>query len=312
MRLIIDTDGGIDDAIALLMVLAHPNTTLEAVTTVFGNVPLAQATQNVKTILDIAQAPSLPIYSGCAQPLLRYQALDAKDVHGDDGLGGASRTESARPTQAEPAALALIRLAKTYSGQLDLLTLGPLTNLAVAVRLEPDIFSYFNRIVLMAGAVDTRGNTSAAAEFNIMVDPESAHIVFTALQKSYIQPQLISWEATLAHPLTPEEWTHLTEGEAPVAQFVQQMNIHLLDLRLAYKEPHILWPDPLAAAVLCEPNIVLEQELRFIDVETGHTITRGQTLVDYRRLSNQRPNAHIIRRVDKQLFRQLLRMAVQT
>ncbi|MCB0193272.1 MAG: nucleoside hydrolase [Anaerolineae bacterium] len=311
MRLIVDTDGGIDDAVALLMVLAHSNTTLEAVTTVFGNVPLAQAIQNVKTILDVAQAPPVSIYKGCDQPLLRYQTLDAKDIHGDDGLGGASQAESERPMEAEHAALALIQLAEQYSGQIDLLTLGPLTNLALAVRLEPRIFRYFNRIVLMAGAVDIRGNTSAAAEFNIMADPEAAHIVFDAFQKSYIQPQLISWETTLAHPLTPEGWTRMIEGETPVARLVQHMDIHLNERRLLYKEPNVLWPDPLAAAVLCEPNSVLDQEIRFIEVETGHTITRGQTLVDYRRLSSQRPNARIVRRVDKQQFRQLLRMAVQ-
>ena len=310
MKLIIDTDGGIDDAIALLMILAYPNVHLEAVTTVAGNVSLAQATQNIKTVLDVANAPLYPIYAGCIYPLLRYQSLDATDVHGDDGLGGTGRADSRRTTEMEHASLALIRLAKQHSGRLTLLTLGPLTNLAVAIRLDPQFLKHFERIVMMAGAVDTRGNTSAAAEFNIMVDPEAAKIVFDAFQKNDVKPHLISWETTLAHPLMPETWEQLIIGDEPVARLVQQMTVYLNERQVGYQEPRILWPDPLAAAVTCEPDIVFDQEARFIEVETGHNLTRGQTLVDYRRRSRNSPNARIVRQVNQQRFQDLLRMAV--
>lgn len=310
MKLIVDTDVGIDDAIALLMVLAQPDIQLLAITTVAGNVSLAQATQNIKTILDIANAPAVPLYQGCARPLLRYAALDAMDIHGDDGLGGAGRTDSLRPVSDEPASLALLRLARQHTGRLTLLTLGPLTNIALAIRLDPTFISHFERIVMMAGAVDVRGNTSAVAEFNIVVDPEAAHIVFDACHRAGVMVQLISWEATLAHPLTPEAWADIIAGDSPVARLTQTMTDFLNERRVEYNEPHILWPDPLAAAVVCRPDIILSQEARSIEVETGHTQTRGQTVVDYRRRSDKPPNTQIIREVDGQQFRDLLRMAV--
>lgn len=310
MKLIVDTDAGIDDAVALLMLLAQPDIHLLAITTVVGNVSLVQATQNVKTILDITNAPATPIYRGCARPLLRYTALDAMDIHGDDGLGGAGRSDSARSVEAEPASLALLRLARQYTGRLTLLTLGPLTNIALAIRLDPAFLTRFDRIVMMAGAVDVRGNTSAAAEFNIAVDPEAAHIVFDACHRTGVTVQLISWEATLAHPLTPEAWANIIAGNSPVARMAQTMTVFLNERRVAYNEPYILWPDPLAAAVVCRPEIILSQEARSIKVETGHSLTRGQTLVDYRRRPDKPPNAQIIRQVDDQQFRGLLKMAV--
>ena len=310
MKLIVDTDAGIDDAIALLMLLAQPDLQLLAISSVAGNVSLLQATQNIKTILDITNAPATPIYQGCARPLLRYAALDAMDIHGDDGLGGAGRTNSPRPVEAEPASLALLRLARQYTGRLTLLTLGPLTNIAVAIRLDPTFLTHFDRIVMMAGAVDVRGNTSAAAEFNIVVDPEAAHIVFDACHRTGVMVQLISWEATLAHPLTPETWAEIIEGDSPVARMAQTMTVFLNERRAEYNEPHILWPDPLAAAIVCRPEIILSQEARSIKVEIGHTLTRGQTLVDYRRRPDKPPNTQIIREVDGQQFRDLLKMAV--
>lgn len=141
MRFVIDTDMGIDDAVALLMVLAQTGIQIQAITTVMGNVPLAQATHNTGVVLDVANAPPIPIYQGCAWPLLGHQPQHAHDVHGDDGLGGAGRAETGRIIEAEHAALALIRLVRQYPGELTLLTLGPLTNIALAIRLKPDFGS---------------------------------------------------------------------------------------------------------------------------------------------------------------------------
>src|SRR5262245_7726993 len=124
MQFIIDTDVGIDDAVAILMLLSHPAAKVLAITTVMGNVPLAQATQNVGTILDIIQAPPIPIYQGCARPLLQYSPQDARYVHGDDGLGGMGRLNGHRLVEAEHASLALTQLVAQHSGQVTLLTLG--------------------------------------------------------------------------------------------------------------------------------------------------------------------------------------------
>lgn len=310
MKLIIDTDAGIDDAIALLMVLAYPQAQIEAITTVVGNVSLAQATHNVGVILNVVDAPDIPIYQGCASPLLQYTPQDAAEIHATDGLGGMSRSQPGRPVQPRHASLALIQLARRRSGQLALLTLGPLTNIALAIRLEPQLLNHFNRLIIMGGAVDGRGNTTPPTEFNIGVDPEAAKIVFDSCSRLGLQAELVSWETTLAHPLKAEAWDELIAGQTDAAKFMQGMTAHIRQVLEHYGFSGLLWPDPLAAAVALAPEIVDYQEARWLQVACGNSLTRGQTVVDYRPRSRQPANTRIIRRINPQQFQKLLQMAV--
>jgi purine nucleosidase len=311
MQLIVDTDAGIDDAIALLMLLSYPAAKLLAITTVMGNVPLSQATQNVSTILDIVQAPTIPIYQGCPKPLLQYQPQDARYVHGDDGLGGMGRLNGYRPAEADHASLALARLVAQYPGQLTLLTLGPLTNIALAAHLYPDFLKNLGRFVMMGGAIEGHGNTTSPAEFNIAVDPEAAKVVFEACTRINLKIELISWEATLAHPISLEDWDNIIKGESPAARFVQGLTDYTKQRMATTNRTRFLWPDPLAAAVALAPDIVIDQEARFVEVEAGHNLARGQTLVDYRSYSPYEANAQLIRAVNTQKFHDLLRLATQ-
>jgi purine nucleosidase len=312
MQFIVDTDVGIDDAVALLMLLAHPTVKLLAITTVMGNVPLAQATQNVVTILNIAQAPVIPIYSGCAKPLLQYNPQDARYVHGNDGLGGMGQPSDNRPPEPTHASLALVRLAAQYPGQLTLLTLGPLTNIALAIHLDRTFLKNLRRLVVMGGAVEGHGNTTPPTEFNIGVDPEAAKLVFEACAQTGLKIELISWEATLAHPTPPDIWENIIKGESSAAQFLQGMTVYLKQRMGPMNRKVFLWPDPLAAAVALDPEIVLSQEARFAEVEAGHNLARGQTLVDYRASSKQSPNIHLIRAVDLAKFYKLLQLAAHS
>ena len=176
-RLIIDTDPGIDDAQAIMMACVHPNVTVEALTIVAGNVGLDRTVANACTILDI-MGSGARVYPGAAQGFV-FQGEDASYVHGDDGLGGANYPPSSRPIEAEHASLALIRMANEAPGEYTLVALGPLTNLAIALKIDPDLGSKFKRLVIMGGAVHSRGNTpNLTAEFNIFADPEAAHVVF--------------------------------------------------------------------------------------------------------------------------------------
>jgi purine nucleosidase len=309
LRLIVDTDLGIDDAIALFMVLAQPAIQIEAITTVFGNVSLAQATHNVGVILDVVGAPVIPIYKGNGKPLLQDEPRHALEVHGLDGLGGVGKTETRRTVEPEQASLALLRLAGQNPGEFTLLTLGPLTNIALAIRLDADFLKKIKRLVMMAGAVEGRGNTSPPAEFNIAADPEAAKIVFAACSRAGLQPELISWETTLAHPISVVDWEQMIAGESAVARLVQGMTSYVKQ-RLSSTYQFFLWPDPLAAAVAIVPDIILSQESRHLEVETSHNLARGQTIVDYRRRSRQEPNAHIIREINMQKFQTLLQMAI--
>lgn len=311
MNLIIDTDMGIDDAIALLMVLAQPQTNITAITTVFGNVPLSQATHNTGVVLNVTQAPTIPIYRGCGNPLLQYESENATLIHGEDGLGGAGDGLPSRPIETEHAAPALVRLARQNPGQLTLLTLGPLTNIALALRLDPDFFKNIKKLVMMAGAVDGRGNTSALAEFNVWADPEAAKIVFDACRDVSGGVWLLPWETSLDQAVAFDRWDKIVAGESAVARFAQKMTVHIKKVMAMLQADASFWPDPLAAAVVINPPIITAQEHRFVEIDISAGPARGQSIVDRRFGSDTQPNMHLVRRVDMNQFEQMLALAVQ-
>ncbi len=311
MKLIIDTDMGVDDAVALLMVLAQPEAEVAAITSVLGNVSLAQATHNVGVVLDVAEAPPMPIFQGCARPLLQHEPEDAVSIHGEDGLGGAGRPETTRSVEKEHASLAMTRLARENPGELTLLTLGPLTNVALAIRLDPDFPRNLKNLVIMGGAVDGRGNTTAPAEFNVGVDPEAAKIVLAACSEVSGEVWLIPWETALAEAISFDAWDTIISGDRAVARFLQQMAGHVKQVMVTSGYSATIWPDPLAAAVAVAPAIVQEQEQRFVEVEIGPGLARGQTIVDYRHNSDTPPNVNIVRRIDRERFEKMLRLAAQ-
>ena len=310
MKLIIDTDMGIDDAVALLMILAHPHAEIEAITSVLGNVSLAQATHNIGVVLDLAQAPAIPIYRGCSRPLMQNKPLDATDVHAADGLGGAGRAQTHRIVEDEHAGLALIRLAHEKPGQRILLTLGPLTNIALAIRLAPNFLHNFDRIVLMAGAVEGRGNTSPVAEFNVAVDPEAAHIVFDACRDIADKVWLVSWETSLTHATPFDRWRQLIAGDSATAKFVLAMTVYIEQAMARNHVTVIPWADPLAAAVALAPDIVLNYERRSVEVEVGQNMARGQTITDYLSRRGTIANMTIVKDIDQDKFEDLMRMIV--
>lgn len=311
MKLIVDTDMGIDDAIALLMLLDRPEVEIEAITTVAGNISLDQATHNVGVVLDVANGPAIPFYRGCARPLLPYEPEDAAGIHGPDGLGGAGQVETRRRAEAEHASPALVRLVRENPGQITLLVLGPLTNVALALRLDPELPQKLKRLVVMGGAVDGRGNTTSTTEFNIGFDPEAAKIVFAAAGQVPDGLWLVPWETSLAYALPFAAWYTMIAGDQPVARFVRQMTAHLKQVLEAIDHTAFSWPDPLAAAVAISPALVTAQEHRFVEVEVGQGLARGQTIVDYRPQSKAAPNLHIVRQIDMPTFQELLRSAVE-
>jgi purine nucleosidase len=307
MILIIDTDGGIDDAVALLMVTAHPTAELLAITTVMGNVSLEQATHNVNVVLDSVGAPGIPLFRGCPNPLLQYAPINAVVVHGSDGLGNAAAVTTDRNVQEEHASLALNRLGNQQLGEITLLTLGPLTYVALAVRLVPSFLDKLKHLVIMGGSVDGRGNTTAAAEFNILVDPEAASLVFEACQAKSIPVSLLSWETTLAHPVPLATWEALIAGDSPAKALLQQMTSFFRQLWRGAGT--VLWPDPLAAAVALEPDIIEATEVRHLSVNTKAGLSREATVVDYRLTGGSVPYTNVVRRVNQKRFEQLLEMA---
>jgi purine nucleosidase len=303
MRMIIDTDAGIDDAQAILMALTYPGVTVEAITTVTGNVHVDKVVPNVFTILDIMNR-DIPVYRGADQPVLG-DTKHAEYVHGGDGLGNLKdRPITRRKVQSEHAALALIRLANEAPGEYTLVALGPLTNIALAVRLDPELPKKLKQFVFMGGTIAGRGNTEImTAEFNIYGDPEAAYMTL----QSFPESTMVSWETTLYHPLTSQQYEELLALDTPAARFSQAITA---ELRQRPNRLDVLLPDPLAMAVALEASLIRKSEFRYVTTELQGIHTRGQTVVDYRSWSSHTPNVHVVTEIDMDGFYRLLKQSL--
>jgi purine nucleosidase len=307
-RLIIDTDPGVDDAHAIMLAFAHPQARVEAIATVAGNVSLERTTANACTILD-ALGKDVPIYAGCERAIISRTG-DASYVHGTDGLGDSGFPSSSRQVSAEHAVNALIRMASESPDELTLVAIGPLTNIALATRLDPQLPQKYKRLVVMGGAIRATGNMpSPSTEFNIFTDPEAAAIVFGA----WPGLTLISWETTLAYGLAPEQITTLTSFDSPRAEFFRRITRRTLDfIQQALGRTTLFAPDPLAVAISLEPDIVRKAEMHFVQVELAGQHTRGQTTVDWFSLAGKHtPNANIVLEIDTDRFWELMQAAVR-
>lgn len=278
-RLILDTDGGVDDAQALLMLIAGGRVPM-AVTTVFGNVGLEAATRNILATLAVAGA-DVPVHAGAGRPLTQA-VIDAKHVHGEDGLGGAPRPANTGKPASEDAIGFLIRTfgeASHRGEKVDILMIGPLTNLALALRLDPSIINGIGRLTIMGGTVYGRGNSTPAAEFNIYADPEAASIVFGADIDTLVAP----WEPCVTHNMTGAQVDALfaTVPDSPQKAFSAALARHARQVIAGYGGgDNFRFVDPLAAAAVIEPSIVTKSIRASVDVALAPGITRGMTVVD--------------------------------
>ncbi|WP_127753624.1 nucleoside hydrolase [Devosia sp. 1566] len=279
-KFILDTDGGVDDAQALLMLIAAGRTP-DAITTVFGNVGLDAATRNILAVLAVGGAGDVPVHKGAARPLTQ-PIIDAKYIHGEDGLGGAPRpTQTAQPASEDAVGFLVssLRAAAAAGDKIDILMIGPLTNLALALRLAPDIVGGIGQLTIMGATVYGRGNTTPAAEFNIYADPEAAAIVFGAEIETLVAP----WEPCVTHYMTGAEVDAMFAAlpECFEKQFSLALAHHARQTNIGYGgEDHFRFVDPLAAAAVIEPGIVTKTIEASIDVALAPGITRGMTVVD--------------------------------
>jgi purine nucleosidase/pyrimidine-specific ribonucleoside hydrolase len=290
-RLLIDTDPGIDDALALILALGSPGTSVEAITTVAGNVTVECASRNLARILAVTSPSPAPLVGIGARGPRAGTLVTATHVFGEDGLGGIDRLREpdGRPTFPEapqawhPAGAAelIVSCARRWGASLTIVALGPLTNLALALDRDAAALAGIGRLVVMGGAVAVGGNVTATAEFNIFVDPESAARVFDA----GLPLTLVPLDATRQVVWSARDVASLAAVPGPIACFAR----HLGERGLALAEgPGIEMHDPLAMAVALDPSLV--QTLRLpVAVETAGAMTRGMTVVDRRRPSPARP-----------------------
>ena len=278
-RLIVDTDGGVDDAQALLLLIAARRTP-DAITTVFGNVNLETATANVLATLAIAGA-SVPVHMGAAEPLAGDR-IHAHHVHGEDGLGGAPRPERTGKVAGSDAVGFLVTTfsdAAASGDRVDLLTIGPLTNLALALQQAPGITRGLGRLTIMGGTIWGRGNVTPAAEFNVFADPEAAAVVFGA----EVDATVVPWEVCVAHELAGTDIDRMfagaADGDYKAFALALVQNERTRHLRSGQGDC-LFFIDPLAAAVAIEPDIVTRSQRACVGVALEPGLTRGMTVVD--------------------------------
>ena len=303
LPLIIDTDTASDDAVALLLAAAGGLGDVRAVTTVAGNVPLPIGTRNALISLDMAGRGDVPVHPGCDRPVLRT-ASGAEHVHGRDGMGDIGLPEPAQAAQPGHAVEVLLSQPRECPGELTLVTLGPLTNLAAALLRDRDLLCRYRHVYCMAGAADTRGNISATAEFNVWADPEAAGIVLQAATPETVT--WVGWDVSRQDAvMTDAEQARMAGLGTPLAAFAHRINRTVAEwTREVTGLAGYDLPDPVTMAVALRPDLVREQEQVHVDIALGDQ-ARGQMLIDHRR-SAPAANLTVVRRVHERGFKDLL------
>lgn len=292
MKWIIDTDPGIDDAAAIITAF-RSGLDVIAVTVVHGNTPLRYTTRNALIITELLGVET-PVYAGAERALLQ-PPLNALEVHGSDGLGDANLPPPRRSLAPQHAVDRIIEAAHEHAGNLSILAVGPLTNLALAIAKDRSIADKIHRLVVMGGTSQAKGNTSIVGEFNVLADPEAAAIVFGA----GIPITLVPWETTTEAILPAEALAQLDAASSPVAQTFARVCAPLRGVtRQWLGSDGLLLCDLVAAAVAVDPSVMTEHVDAFVGVETAGTLARGLTAVDYNKLSGREPNATVCLGVD--------------
>ncbi|WP_030024861.1 nucleoside hydrolase [Streptomyces monomycini] len=277
LPVVIDTDPGVDDCWALLYLATQPTVDLVAVGAIHGNVPTDLAAENALRILDVAGRADVPVAVGAPGPLQQALAT-GQFVHGQDGLGGHAGPPSARRPIAESAAEQLVRLARQRPGELTLLALAPLTNIALALRLEPRLPELLRQVVFMGGAVQGPGNLTAWADANVGHDPEAAEEVMRAGFTMTMVPM-----DTTASAWVDGEWLdEIAATGTPAARYATQVldNYLVMHARVNGGRRGCVMHDPLTAAIMLDPTLATYEERQVVVELVGHA--RGATLVDAR------------------------------
>jgi purine nucleosidase len=303
--LLIDTDPGVDDALALLMAFADERHDVVGLTVAAGNVGLEHTVRNALKLCEVAGRSDVPVFAGAPEPLV-HPSEDAAHVHGVDGFGDVDLPLAGHTVADEHAALAIIRLSHEHAGKLFLVALGPLTNIALALKLDPSLPSRIDRMLVMGGAFTAHGNITPAAEFNIAVDPEAAHIVFSAFDVV----EVADWEATLAHGLLHVDVLAWLDADTDKARFYELISRKTRLWSEDSRGERWYAADALAMAWALEPESATRVEPRPLMVEMAGVHTRGVTIVDWNRQTGRSDNARLLIGYDQARFEARVRSAL--
>ncbi len=305
-KIIIDTDPGVDDAMAILFALKSPEVEVVALTTIFGNVHTDLATQNALRLIELAGQPDIPVARGAEMPLVVPLGNIADFVHGTDGFGQTNQPPPKGRTLDKPAAQLIVETIMAYPGEITLVPLGPLTNIALALALEPRIAGNVAAVVLMGGAATVNGNVNPAAEANIINDPHAAEVVFNAGWPV----TMVGLDVTMQTIMSDEYLASLKACGTRTAEFIYDISRFYRDFHdRAYQLEGIHTHDPSAVAYVIDPTLFTTASGAVRVVTDG--IALGQTLMDRRQCWNKanawssRPRVNVCLGVD---FERLLTM----
>jgi purine nucleosidase len=307
-KIIIDTDPGQDDAVAILLALASPELEVLGITAVAGNVPLALTQKNARMVCELAGRPDMRVFAGADRPLLR-NLVTAEHVHGDTGLNGTELPVPAMPLQPQHAVDFLIdELKHQPTGSVTLCTLGALTNLALALQRAPEIAPRIQQIVMMGGGFSEGGNITPVAEFNIFVDPHAAAIVFGSGIPLVVMPLDVTHQVLT----TRKRLDTIAAIGTPVARAtVGMLNFFERFDEQKYGSDGGPLHDPCVIAYLLRPNL-FQGRMCNVEIETQSELTMGMTVVDWWGVTGRPANALFMRTVDADGFFSLLTQRLQT
>lgn len=302
-RIIIDTDPGQDDAVAILLALASPEEIdVIGITAVAGNVPLSLTAKNARIICELANQPDIPVYAGCDRPMGRV-LVTAEHVHGATGLNGPKLPDPTMPLQDQHAVEFIIQtLRQEPSGTVTLCPLGPLTNIATAFERAPDIVEKVQEIVLMGGAYFEVGNITPAAEFNIYVDPQAADIVFKSGAPIVVMSLDVTHKALVTKPRNDAFraiGTRVGIAVAEMTDFFERFD------KEKYGSAGAPLHDPCVTAYLIRPELFTGRHIN-VAIETGSELTMGMTVADWWGVTDRPANALFMGRIDDQGYFDLL------
>lgn len=302
-RFIIDTDTASDDAVALIMALREPAIRVEAITVVCGNLDVDLACKNARVTVEVATTYQPPIYRGASQPLLR-PLFTSEFVHGQDGMGDMDLAEPALALSDGHAVDRIIEIVRAHAGEIEIITLGPLTNLALAVAKSPEIAPMVRRVWIMGGTGYGPGNVTPVAEFNLFVDAEAAQIVLN----SGLPLTFVGWDVSTDDTfITLEDIAFLRSTGSPIAEFCVRCNAVLQQYNLdSWGKQGFDLPDPVTVAAALYPEIITEQITAFGYMEYRSPDTYGQLIIDRFGLNNKPANATFCLKIDPQQFKQKL------
>lgn len=287
-HIIFDTDPGIDDALAILLALASAELIVDGISVVHGNCSADQSVINALSVLELAKATHIPVHKGCDLPLVQPSFL-APETHGDRGLGYAALKEPQTKPQVRHGSDLLIEKIMSKPGEFTLAAIGPLTNIALAIRLEPRIIQNVKEVFIMGGALRHPGNTTPVAEFNTFVDPHAAHIVFHSGMPITLTPLDVTYQCILKK----QDVERLLKIDSPVTRFIAEATRFYMEFHDEYQKiDGCVINDPLTLALTFMPELCDYQEL-YVDVDLSGGPSMGGTFADFYRMTKKPANMKV-------------------